>query len=135
MAESRYRVEQLARHHQRELFRCGGVALDRYLRQQARRDVSRRVAAVYVLIDGATDEVAGFYSLSSGALLRAELPPEIVAGLPKYTYLSAVLLGRLAVDLRHQGRRPGRALLFDAMRRVLVSSTEIAGRAISADAK
>jgi GNAT superfamily N-acetyltransferase len=37
--------------------------------------------------------------------------------LPRYPILPAVLIGRLAVDTRYQGRQIGSALIIDALRR------------------
>ena len=45
------------------------------------------------------------------------------------------MLGRLAVDLRYQGRRLGAALLFDAMKRAYDSSKSIGSIGLVVHAK
>jgi ribosomal protein S18 acetylase RimI-like enzyme len=46
-----------------------------------------------------------------------------------------VLLGRLAVDQRHQGRGWGKVSLLDALRRGLQHRTQVAAMAVVVDAK
>lgn len=53
--------------------------------------------------------------------------------LPRYPLVPATLLGRLAVDRRHQGKGYGRFLLADALYRALRS--EVASFAVIVDAK
>ena len=53
--------------------------------------------------------------------------------LPRYPAVPATLMGRLAVDRRHQRRRFGELLLFDAFSRALRS--EIASYAFVVDTK
>ena len=59
----------------------------------------------------------GFYSLSTFAVLAADLPTELGRGLPDRLPLPAHLIGQIGVDTRQQGRGYGRTLLFDALRR------------------
>ena len=66
-AEAEFRIEPLGTGHDRAGFSCGVSALDNYLQRQARQDMERRLAAVYVLTsDGKT--VAGFYTLSAHSI-------------------------------------------------------------------
>lgn len=106
--------------------------LNRYLRVQARQDARKNIAAPFVLIlsDG---KIGGYYTLSSTAVMPAELPAEIVRKLPRYPLIPATLLGRLAVDRRYQGRGYGRFLLADALYRSVRS--QIAAFAVIVDAK
>jgi hypothetical protein len=43
-------VEVLGAHHRRDDFDCGHDALNRYLQTQARQEMARDVAVVYVLV-------------------------------------------------------------------------------------
>ena len=53
--EIQYRIEPLGDKHDRAAFSCGVEALDRYLQKQTGQDVSRRVAAAFVITpDGTT---------------------------------------------------------------------------------
>ncbi|MGO7423319.1 GNAT family N-acetyltransferase, partial [Rhizobium ruizarguesonis] len=80
--------------------------------------------------DGA---VAGYYTLSWTAVNLGELPEKAVRKLPRYPVVPATLLGRLAIDRRHQGKGYGRFLLADALFRAVRS--EIASFAVVVDAK
>lgn len=59
--------------------------------------------------------------------------PSTARKLPRYPLLPATLLGRLAVDRRHQGKGYGRFMLADALFRAYRS--EIASFAVIVDAK
>ncbi len=133
--EDAYTVEPLASHHNRAGFACGQPTLDRYLREQARQDVKRYAAAAFVAVPRAdTRVIAGYYTLSAIRVDAGELPPAVAAKLPRYPMLPATLLGRLAVDRRHQGRRLGEYLLVHALRRSLTASREIGSLAVIVEA-
>ena len=99
---------------------------------QAGQDARKNMAAPFVLVlpDGA---IAGYYTLSSTAVGIGEWPAQTVRKLPRYPIIPATLLGRLAVDRRHQGHGYGRFLLADALYRA--ASSEIASFAVIVDAK
>jgi GNAT superfamily N-acetyltransferase len=130
-----YRIEVLRKNHSREAFACGYAELDRYLKQQARQDAEKRVAAPFVLVEPPAKRVLGYYTLSSCVVEADGLPPEIARKLPRYPQLPATLLGRLAVDQTMSGRGLGEFLLMDALHRSLTHSTEIAALAVLVDAK
>ena len=126
-------IEPLSDRHDRARFESGVEPLDRYLRVQAGQDVRRRVASCFVLISGGQTSPLGFYTLAATGLSLAELPEDLAKRLPRYPVIPATLMGRLAVDHRHRGRRLGELLLFDALCRTLRS--EIASFAFVVDAK
>ena len=129
-----YRIEPLNNHHNRLAFTCGVEPLDRYLQKQASQDLSRRVAAIFILTpDGAT--IAGYYTLSAHAINLGGLPANITKKLPRYPNVPATLLGRLAVSMDFRGLGIGELLLLDAFQRVLASTHEIASAMIVVDAK
>jgi GNAT superfamily N-acetyltransferase len=129
-----FKVEPLGPRHNRNAFSCGVPALDRYLQKQARQDVSKGVAAAFVITaDGAT--IAGFYTLSSSLINLRDLPDDFVRTLPRYPDVPATLLGRLAVASGFRGQGLGESLLIDAMRRVLRTTRDVATTAIVVDAK
>ena len=125
-------VEALSARHDRSAFESGVEPLDRYFRAQAGQEARKNMAAPFVLIlpDGA---VAGYYTLSSTAIRLSELPDSLARRLPRYPLAPATLLGRLAVDRRHQGKGYGRYLLADALHRAVRS--EIASFAVIVKAK
>jgi GNAT superfamily N-acetyltransferase len=130
-----YRIEPLAKAHDRSGFRCGVEALDSYFQRQASQDARKGAAAPFVLVDEAAEAVAGFYTLSASAIAVASLPESIARQLPRYPALPATLLGRLAVDARHRGKGYGEKLLLDALRRSFQHSAEIASTCVVVDAK
>lgn len=82
MDEATVAVELLGPHHDRESFRCGEPALDRYLRQQAAQDTWRRIVQVFVATGGVSRETAGYYTLSAASFEKDRLPAEVARRLP-----------------------------------------------------
>jgi predicted GNAT family N-acyltransferase len=130
-----YRVERLGKQHDRSEFSCGVAALDRYLREQAGQDARKRVAAPFVLCQGTSDRVVGYYTLSALSLDIGEWPADVAKRLPKSPLVPATLLGRLAVDARVRGSGAGEYLLVDALRRALAATEKVASVAVVVDAK
>ena len=129
-----YQVEPLGDKHNRAAFSCGVEALDRYLRRQAGQDVSKHVAAAFVITpDGET--VAGFYTLSAHVVNLGDLPENVAKKLPRYPNVPATLLGRLAVSKDFRGQGIGELLLLDAFKRVLANTREVASAVVVVDAK
>lgn len=133
-----HEIEPLRAKHDklRASFSCGVEALDRYLKQQAGQDARRRVAVTYVLVsrDG---RLAGYYTLSSTNIRVDDLPLQLLERLklPRYPYVGATLLGRLARDLSFQGQGIGEVLLTDALKVALKVSREVASVGVVVDAK
>jgi predicted GNAT family N-acyltransferase len=130
-----YRVEPLDRRHDRSAFSCGVEALDLYLKTQAGQDSRRRVAATFVLCDGQTSQVVGYYTLSALSVDAGSWPEDVARKLPRYPRIPATLLGRLAAATRVRGRGVGEHLLLDALRRALQASRDVASVAVVVDAK
>ena len=90
----------------------------------------KKVAAAFVLTpDGTT--VAGFYTLSAHLVNLPELPIEFAKKLPRYPFVPATLLGRLAISSAFQGQGLGEFLLMHA----LESSRRVAAAMVVVDAK
>jgi len=132
-SEPALRVELLSDRHDRKPFSSGVEPLDRYLQQQAGQDAKRRVANCFVLVMGDDPTPIGYYTLAAAGIALADLPEALTKRLPRYPFVPATLMGRLAVDARHRGRGHGEFLLFDAFSRALRS--EIATYAFVVDAK
>jgi predicted GNAT family N-acyltransferase len=128
-------IEPLGKPHDRGPFACGAEPLDRYLKQQARQDVDKRVAAAFVLLASGSPQVLGYYTLSASVVSADELPADLARKVPRYPQLPVVLLGRLAVDNRLKGQKLGEFLLMDALRRCLEAAAQIGAMAIVVDAK
>jgi ribosomal protein S18 acetylase RimI-like enzyme len=114
-----FRFETLGEQHDRSAFHCGEESLDRYFKTQATQDIRRRIANCFVALEAVTGQVAAYYTIAASSIPLVDLPEEVVRRLPHYPTLPAVRIGRLAVDLRFQGRGLGATLLVDAMRRTL----------------
>lgn len=78
--------------------------------------------------------MVGYYSLAASQILHASATDRLKKGLAAHP-IPAVLLARLAVDRRWQGQKLGRALLKDAILRVLAAAEEIGVRALLVHAK
>jgi GNAT superfamily N-acetyltransferase len=108
--------------------------LDRYLHTQARQDMQRYLAQVFVLVAEDQATIQGYYTLSNSSLLLSELPEALRSRLPRYPKIPVTLLGRLAVDRRYQGQGIGRWLLVDALHRSARQAAQIASLAVVVDA-
>jgi ribosomal protein S18 acetylase RimI-like enzyme len=128
----RFIVEPLEKRHRRQEFSCGNERIDQYFHKSVTQDVKRDYATCFVARDIATDNVAGFYTLSSSNVPLTEVPAVLARKLPRYPSVPAVLIGWLARDRRYAGRGLGEALLYDAIR--TVANAPIGAHAIFADA-
>ena len=117
--------------HDRTGFTCGVDPLDRYFRQQVSQDIKRRISACFVIVEAATETVAGYYTLAATNVVPRDLPEAMIAKLPRYPTIPAVLIGRLAVSTAFQGRKLGAVLLADATSRA--ARSDIAAFAIMVD--
>ncbi len=129
---SKYRIEVLE-DQPREYFTCGVEALDRYLLCQAGQDQRKRVAVVYLLMEGG--RVVGYHTLSTTGVTADILPENMRRHLPRYRILPAAIIGRLAVDRRYQRQGLGALLLMDALHHCLRTSKEIGFFAVMVHAK
>lgn len=103
-------------------FACGEAALDEWLVRRAWRSQRAGSARTYVACAGV--RVVGYYALAAGSVARALAPGRVRRGMPDP--VPVMLLARLAVDRRWQGRGLGASLLRDAAART-VQAAEIAG--------
>lgn len=133
MTSLSFHIEILGDQHDRNGFSCGVEALDRYFWERVTQDVRRRATACYVALDAGTGRVAGYYTLAASGIPLADLPDHLIKRLPRYPSVPVARLGRLAVDVKFQGRQLGAALLWDAALRALRS--EVAVFALVVDAK
>jgi GNAT superfamily N-acetyltransferase len=130
-----FRFEALdAATHDRGAFDSTVPALSLYLKQQARKDAERHVAATFVMVnEAAPAQIVGFYTLSNYTVEIAELPVEDTRKLPRYPRLPATLIGRLARDRRFPGT--GSLLLLDAITRAYAQTKASGSIAVVAEAK
>lgn len=122
--------EALTPEHDLSGFDCGEPALDDWLKHRALKNESRH-SRTYVVCVGRV--VAGYYSVSAGAVQRSHAPGRMRRNAPDAVPVSVI--GRLAVDRRHAGRGLGADLLADALIRIAVASQNIGVAAVMVQAK
>ncbi|MDR1967873.1 MAG: GNAT family N-acetyltransferase, partial [Burkholderiaceae bacterium] len=108
--------------HDRSQFNSGSPVLDCYLRELVSQDIRRRIAACFVAL-ASEQRIAGYYTLATASVPLVGLPDEMRRKLPRYGFVPAILMGRLAVDAAFKGQGLGSALLVNALRRA--ASSEI----------
>lgn len=125
-------IQLLGAHHVREGFDCGDAALNEFLLRQAGQQQRRGFGKTYVAMadDGVT--VTGFVTVSAGQIATTSLPSQ--SKLPRYP-APILRIGRLAVDVRHQGKGIGQDLLAFALRLAVEFSQRVGLYAVVVDAK
>jgi len=117
-------IEPLGGEHVRTDFDCGQPKLNEFLRTLAGQYERKGVGRTYVLVPNDEKVVAGYYTLASSQLDLGRLSAKLAKKLPKHP-VPVILLGRLAIDRRHQGKGLGPDLLIDASKRCLKVAQEI----------
>lgn len=108
--------EPLGIHHLTDQFSCGDDSVDNWLRQRAQGARESGSARTFVVCQGQV--VVAYYCLSNASFERKDLSSASQRkGVPQQ--VPSILLGQLGVDQRFAGMGLGRALLRDAMARVL----------------
>jgi len=124
--------EKLQRTHVVENFTCGQPELDRFLVRYALQAQQVNSSQTYVALSGA--EVVGFYTIVAGEVRHADAPERVVKGMPRHP-IPLLVLARLAVHAKMQGRGVGSGLLLDALGRTLQVADVIGVRALAVHAK
>lgn len=119
--------EPLGAHHQLEAFDCGKPSLDDWLLRHARQAQASGSAKTFVIAEG--NAVMGYYSLTVGQVDTLDAPVRFRKGMGQYP-IPVVILARLAVAFRAQGRGLGVGLLQDAVRRTLSIAEQVGVRAM-----
>jgi GNAT superfamily N-acetyltransferase len=115
--------------HDPAMFDSGEATLDEWLRRRARANQAAGASRTFVV---------GFYCLAAGAVAVTAAPGRVKRNMPDP--IPMAVLGRLAVDRSLHGQGIGRALLRDAVLRVLQAGEVLAVRgllvqALNADAQ
>jgi len=111
----------LTNEHRLEGFDCGEPALNDWLARRALGNQAAGTSRTWVVIDEPTRTVVAYYASSTASVMRADLP--------------AILLGRMAVDSRHQGRGLGAAMLKHFMTKAIEVSEIVGVRLVLVHAK
>jgi GNAT superfamily N-acetyltransferase len=124
------RPESLSEGHDLSEFDCGDPALNHWLRDRALTNQKSSASRTFVV--AREGSVIAYYSLSTSSLLQSRATGKIRRNMPEP--IPAMLIGRFAIDRRHQGQGAGRGLLSDALRRCLQVAEQAGVRVVIVDA-
>ncbi len=125
--ESPLVIEKLTQRHDLSRFQSTNAALNTWLARFAWTNQRAETAKIYVAHRAGI--VVGYHALVAGSVLKHEAPERIAKGLASHP-VGVILLARLAVDVREQGKGLGGALLRDALARVLQAADVVGVRAV-----
>jgi GNAT superfamily N-acetyltransferase len=120
-------VEPLTAAHRTGEFDCGKTELNEYLERYALTNQTSGGARTYVV--HRDQRVVGYYSLAAGSVEPERTPKRVRVGMGQYE-IPVVLLARLAVGVEEQGKGLGRAMLRDALLRIVAAADQIGVRAV-----
>lgn len=104
-------------------------SLDAWLRDRAIASEGLSARTYVICATRAPTRVVGYYALSTAMARRTALPTaKLRRDVPDEVPL--LLIGRLAVDINHQGFGLGTDLLVDALRRCLAAADTAGARAV-----
>jgi GNAT superfamily N-acetyltransferase len=120
-------LQALGTKHQLEDFNCGKAALNDWLVRPAMQAQSSGSARTFVVVEGL--RVVGYFSLAVGQADAMEVPDRIRKGMGRYP-IPVVILARLAVSLKDQGKGIGVGMLQEAIRRTIAIADQAGVRAL-----
>lgn len=80
------------------------------------------------------DRLVGYYALAIGQVEPDDATERLLKGQPSKRPIPVLLIARLAVDHRYQGKGIGRSLLQDALLRCAAAAEIVGVRAVTAHA-
>jgi len=126
-----WRIEVLAKSHDRKAFRSGSVEVDRWLNSSALQSQSKHLTATKVLLND-EDAIVAFYTLASSQVDFSDLPQEIAKSLPR-RLLPVAVLAWFGVDTSFQSKGIGKRWLATALRDCHAASQTFAFIAVILD--
>lgn len=125
-----YRPPGLLRgEHDIDGFACRSQEQTEWLRRHARQSSSTGTTRVLVVTPPDSNVVVAYYAWCMASISLADAPPRARKGAGRYPQPVA-LLARLAVDVRHEARGLGAALLQDVIARTHALGEEIGCRGL-----
>ena len=116
-------VELLTKAHDRKPFDCGATAQNEFLQQRARKHAELNYSKTWVAVEGASNRILGFVTLSMSSIDFESLDEKIRKRLPRYP-MPVLHVGQLATDVQYQDRGIGALLLrFAAEKAIELSAT------------
>ena len=120
-------IEKLEQQHSLLEFDCGNPQLNNWLKRFAWTNQRAETAKTYVA--HRHNRVVGYHALAAGSVLKHEAPERIAQGIANHP-VGVILLARLAVDQGERGKGLGKALLRDALSRIVQAADVIGVRAV-----
>ena len=111
--------EPLSQHHKLDTFSREEIVLDDWLKRRAFANQVSGATRTFVVAD-AEHTVLGYYAMAAGAVAHQSATRAIRHNMPDP--VPVMVLARLAVDTRAQGKKLGAALLRDAVTRAVAVS-------------
>lgn len=108
-------------------FDCGEPQLNDWVKRRAIANQSSGASRTFVVVDN-QQRVVGYYALSAGAVAHRASTGAVRRNMPDP--IPVMVLARLAVDLKAQGKQLGGALLRDAVSRAISVSENAGVRAL-----
>ena len=106
--------------HELRSFDCGKPSMNEFLARFAIKYGKSGLSRTYVLAEvskGSKKPIAAYYTLAASTVSRTDIPAK--QSLPAYP-VPVVMLARLAVNNRHQGRGIGAKTLVYALRQAVI---------------
>jgi len=119
--------QALSAAHRLDGFDCGEPSLNDWLKRRALTNHLTGASRTFVVLDSG-QRVLGYYALAAGAVAHQEATGAVRRNMPDP--VPAMVLARLAVDIRAQGVKLGAALLQDAVTRVQFVAGNVGVRAL-----
>jgi GNAT superfamily N-acetyltransferase len=122
----------LQREDPTDQFRCGVEELDLWLRRRAWPNEAAGSSRTFLTHEVGERDIAGYYAIAATSVVHDDVPSRLRRNTPDP--IPAVLLARLAVDLRFQGQGVGASLVRDAIVRCVAAATQIGIKVMVVDA-
>lgn len=114
-------------------FDCGHSALNDWLKSRGLDNQQTGTSRTWVVTESSSREVVAYYASCTGSVLRSTTPKNIGQGQPEQ--VPALLLARMGVDQKHQGRGLGAALLKHFVLKAIEVSASVGVRLLLVHAK
>lgn len=115
--------------HRLEAFTCRSAEQTDWLRRHARQSASTGTTKVFVVTEVSHVHVVAYYAWCMAQVVAESVPGRMRKGAGRYPQPVA-LLARLGVDLDHEGRGLGAAMLQDVFARLAELSDDIGCRGL-----
>lgn len=112
------KFELLSKQHNRKSFDCGHPAINSYFWQMANQHAQKGISRTHLLTDD-NSAILGFYTLSNTSIDNIG---KVLNGYPER--VPAILIGRIGVDVKSQGKGISKLLLSHAINKAKLLSLD-----------